>query len=294
MSPLVSIIIPTHRPAHFRNALKCALHQTYDHLEIIVSDNSGGSETEALCRQHPDVRYRRNLDGEPASNISEPLRLARGEFIKYLFDDDFLYPNCIDTMLGILALVDERQRAGIGLITSSRHQMNDDNVIHCERRWDGVHNPQIVGGLEAVRNLALNQLNFIGEYSTVLFRRSVLGEFEPLDIFHAFGRRYLGVIDVPLYINLLLRSNLLYIPFSVSAFRVHKEGGSVPTGNPDFHYAVSDWLQLLESSFEHGIITHDEFVAGARTYLERSANFVPLFPTQLGPFRDRAQGFLSR
>lgn len=293
MSPLVSIIIPTHRPAHFRHALKCALHQTYGHLEIIVSDNSGGAEIESLCREHPQVRYRRNVDGVPSTNIAEPLRLARGEFIKYLFDDDFLYPNCIDTMLGFLALVDQRQRDGIGLITTSRHEMNDMNVVHSERRLEGVPNPQIIGGLQAVRNLALNQLNFIGEFSTVLFRRSLLGDFEPLDIFHAFGRRYLGVIDVPLYVNLLLKSNLLYIPFSVSAFRIHQEGGSIPTGSPHFHYAVSDWLQLLESSFEYGLITRDELTAGARTYLQRSANFEPLFPEQLGAARERAQKYLS-
>lgn len=292
MSPLVSIIIPTHRPAHFRHALNCALYQTYANFEIIVSDNSGGSEIEAMCAQQPRAHYRRNHDGAPASNISEPLRLARGEFIKYLFDDDFLYPNCIDTMLGILDKVDEGQRGTIGLITTSRHQMNDDSVVYGEIRLNEVRNPTIIGGIDAIRSLALNLENFIGEYSTVLFRRSVLGDFQPLDIFHAFGARYLGVIDVPLYVNLLLKSNLLYIPFSVSAFRFHQEGGSIPAKNPHFHYAVSDWLQLLEGAFAKGLVTPDEFKAGVRKYLQLSANFETLFPTQLGPLRDRALKFL--
>ena len=71
--PLVSILIPAYSPRFFAACLDSALAQTYANLEIVVCDDSGGAEIEALTRargEHRDVRYLRN-----------PVRLhGRGNF----------------------------------------------------------------------------------------------------------------------------------------------------------------------------------------------------------------------
>ena len=47
-TPLVSIVIPTHdRPDYLVLALRSAQAQTHEHIEIIISDNSGNGAARA-------------------------------------------------------------------------------------------------------------------------------------------------------------------------------------------------------------------------------------------------------
>ena len=49
--PLVSVLIPTHeRPHYFSLALASVINQTYQNIEIIISDNSCDDETEAIVK----------------------------------------------------------------------------------------------------------------------------------------------------------------------------------------------------------------------------------------------------
>lgn len=174
MQPLVSIIIPTHRPNHFKTALMCALSQTYANKEIIVSDNCESSEIANICSQYQGISYRRNLNGKPASNIAQPLALAKGEYIKYLFDDDLIYPNCIDSMIGWLNQFSEEDINNIGLITSARHLIDYVSICYGEIREPNIANSSLVDGILAIKKILVSQNNFIGEFSTIMFKRNLV------------------------------------------------------------------------------------------------------------------------
>ncbi len=290
MSTLVSIIIPTHRAEHFRNALRCAQAQTHTEIEILVSDNSESEQIHALCRQHPEVRYRRNVDGIAASNIAEPLLMARGEFVKYLFDDDLLYPHCVSTMLGHLGRLPAAARAEVVLITSARHVIDGDSVAYGEIRQEALKASTVIPGQEALRQLIVGQSNFIGEFSSVLFRRDAVHLAHAGELYDAFGANYpIGLIDVPLYARLLSVGSLLYIPQALSAFRLHDAGGSTAHANPLFHFAVSDWFRLVEGAVACGLLDPGQARTAAVNYLKLSSGFETAFANELRPWRERAQ-----
>lgn len=289
MKPLVSIIIPTHRPEHFINALACAIGQTYKNIEIIVSDNSDGNEVKNICQKYPNIIYRKNSDGTPASNISKPLSLISGDYIKYIFDDDLIYPHCIDSMIGWLYKIDESIRNDIGVVTSSRHLIDFNSICYGELREKIINNVTLIKGSDCIKRILMTQDNFIGEFTTVLFNAKFIDIDNPMNLYHYYDEDYqYGLFDVLTYLKILNKSNLLYIPNSLSAFRKHSDAGSDPVNNPIFHIVVSDWFRLIETSLKIGLISEGEGKAAFKNYIQLSSHFEKLYPEQLSKFREMA------
>jgi len=90
--PLVSIIIPTYnRPEYLKVALASAVQQTYQNIEIIVSDNCSPENPESIVESFKDSRIRffrnqSNLGMFP--NTMNAFKKARGKYVASLLDDD--------------------------------------------------------------------------------------------------------------------------------------------------------------------------------------------------------------
>jgi glycosyltransferase involved in cell wall biosynthesis len=94
----ISVCIPAYnRPDYLKRLLDSIQKQTYRHFEVVISDDSAGSEVEDLIRQHPlmaSIRYFRNhLPAGTPENWNEAIRLAKGEWIKLMHDDDWFSDN---------------------------------------------------------------------------------------------------------------------------------------------------------------------------------------------------------
>lgn len=103
--PRVSICIPTYNGSRFlRQALDSALSQTISDLEVLVVDDGSTDDTyaiaQACARRDPRVRVMRNQRNLGLTgNWNECVRLARAEWIKFLFQDDYLTEDCLARML---------------------------------------------------------------------------------------------------------------------------------------------------------------------------------------------------
>lgn len=89
-----TIGIPTfNRAGLLRTALKAALTQTHDEVEIIVSDNASTDNTAEVAREFGSrVRYFRNDTNLGASaNFCRLVELATGEYFSWLQDDDCIF-----------------------------------------------------------------------------------------------------------------------------------------------------------------------------------------------------------
>jgi glycosyltransferase involved in cell wall biosynthesis len=99
-NPLVSIIVPTYnRPEYLRRALESIATQTHRHYEAIVV-NDGGEDVAEVVNGFKKTRYI-NLpvnSGLPAAR-NAGLRVAKGDWIAYLDDDDWFYPMHLSTLL---------------------------------------------------------------------------------------------------------------------------------------------------------------------------------------------------
>jgi glycosyltransferase involved in cell wall biosynthesis len=107
--PLVTIAIPTYnRPQEIIKAIESAIHQTYNNLEIFISDNcSPNEQVEQVCRKYAledkRIRYIRQPENKgPLSNYNYLLENATGKYHIYLADDDWLSENYIFECVNIL------------------------------------------------------------------------------------------------------------------------------------------------------------------------------------------------
>ncbi len=102
--PLVSIGIPTYNnPEGLRRTLECMINQTYNNLEIIVSDNcSPGEETQNIMKEFADrdsrLRiYRQDVNRGGVYNFRFVLDSSHGQYFMWAADDDEWEENFVET-----------------------------------------------------------------------------------------------------------------------------------------------------------------------------------------------------
>ncbi len=92
--PFISICIPAYqRITYLRRLLDSIEIQTYRHFEVVITDDSPGTEIRDLIENHPVlpmIRYIKNQQtlGTP-ENWNECIRAAGADWIKVMHDDDW-------------------------------------------------------------------------------------------------------------------------------------------------------------------------------------------------------------
>ena len=104
-NPMVSIVIPLYNGANYvEEALKCALAQTYENIEIVVV-NDGSTDDgagEAICKKYEDkISYYHKANGGCASALNYGIRMAKGEFISWLSHDDLYTLDKIEKQVNL-------------------------------------------------------------------------------------------------------------------------------------------------------------------------------------------------
>lgn len=225
--PLVSILIPTYnRVDYFEIALESALSQTYKNIEIIISDNSEGNETENLIKNkylsnYKNIRYYKNNTNIGASaSISRLLELSKGDYINYLMDDDVFEKTKIEKMMNYF--INDKYNE-ISMVTSTRYIINDfgekqrlffalPEVIKIEHVFEGS---------ELLKFVFNNKLNIIGEPTTVLFKKDKLEE--KFGVYK--GYLYVANMDLASWFNLLNKGKCVFVVEPLSMFRMHSQQG---------------------------------------------------------------------
>lgn len=101
---LVSVILPTRdRPDWLPRAVESVITQTSPDWELVILDNSTSPYYERSPWHDSRVRYQHELCDGIADASTRALRLASGDVIVPLADDDQLAPNCIQTVLDAFA-----------------------------------------------------------------------------------------------------------------------------------------------------------------------------------------------
>jgi glycosyltransferase involved in cell wall biosynthesis len=105
-APLVSVIIPTYnRPDYLRSAIASVLQQSFQNIEIIVSDDGSASDPRPLVEAFQDerIRYRRSASNlGVAWNVTHALKMAQGKYIALLNDDDIWRKQFLETLVAPL------------------------------------------------------------------------------------------------------------------------------------------------------------------------------------------------
>ena len=275
-APLVSIMIPTYnRPRYFRETLESARAQTYPNIEIIVCDNSTDERTAELMQAYEDdarIRYVRNRAARTkAENFMPFERLAQGEYLQWCMDDDILLPDKITRMMDAFL-----REPGITLVTSLRGVVDSDgNYLGL---WQG--NVPVHGTYECYRGAAvgqamlMDQSNFLGEPSAVLFRRDDLKHH----YWRAEARGYQTISDCAMWLELMERGDAVIFARPLSLYRRHEEQEGAQADV--IVRSRVEWRRLIEEYWHKRMFLteHEEYQSVLARLREERSRIAPLLP----------------
>ncbi|MGL5062882.1 MAG: glycosyltransferase [Microcoleus sp.] len=228
--PLVSICIPTYNgEAFIAAAIQSAIDQTYPNLEIIVSDDGSADKTVAIAQSFQsetsaDFRIILHRNYGLSQNWNFCISQAKGEYIKFLFQDDLLSPDCIAKMVEIA-----RQDPEIGLVFSPRGISIDAAETHpillqasraikdLYKGWSNLKSIQNGKELLADANCLNNPINKIGEPTTVLIAARVFAE---IGLFDSELSQY---VDLDMWWRIMGNYKIGFVSEQLSSLRIHPE-----------------------------------------------------------------------
>tara|TARA_Y100001954_G_C15788583_1_gene593839 strand:- start:1204 stop:2127 length:924 start_codon:yes stop_codon:yes gene_type:complete len=108
INPLISVIIPTfNRPSSLARAVKSVLTQTFGNLECIVVDDCSSIPASTILEKQLtyDTRLnvvRNSVNKHVSYSRNIGINLSKGEYIAFLDDDDYWYPEKLSLQLNTL------------------------------------------------------------------------------------------------------------------------------------------------------------------------------------------------
>jgi glycosyltransferase involved in cell wall biosynthesis len=248
--PLVSITIPSYKPAHFEQSLRSAIGQSYPNIEILVSDNCPTGAIKDICSRYPQVQYKVNPE-RGVANVAASLLSGQGEFVKPLFDDDILHPFCIERMVHAMQL-----QTSIELVFSASTIVDGANWRIQERR--PFQQSGVLDGRLLYRWLVMGPINVVGELSSVLLRRASLQLLGHDRMFRIHDHDFsLGLADAALYCNLVCNAQAYYLDEELSYFRrdASHASNSNPVANPNYGRCLSDGVDLMLAGYAQQVLS---------------------------------------
>lgn len=221
-SVLVSIVIPAYKPQFFEKALISAMLQDYEHIEIVICDDCRDDSIVSIVERNRSksrfpIRYFYNETTllEPG-NLARGVSEARGEYVKFLYDDDLLMPNAVRRLLSTLqlhpgAIFASAKRC---LVDHNDKRLGESLVTLFPFKQDVV-----INGQELASFLGQYPFNFIGEPTSVMCRRVDVLEFGA-GIMSLNGEVINWLGDVALYLKLLRKGDLVMLAEPLSCFRI--------------------------------------------------------------------------
>lgn len=190
-NPLVSIVVITYNSAKYvLETLESAKAQTYQNIELIVSDDCSTDNTVEICRNWIDENNNRFVRTELitvekntgiAPNCNRGLYKAEGEWVKFIAGDDLLKNFCVEFFMDyrtnnlnakcIFSTVDSFYHPNIGILntqpkdTTSSFYSNNINGIRQHKLL--IENPSLLyaPAMFVSKNLLINIGGFDEQYS---------------------------------------------------------------------------------------------------------------------------------
>jgi glycosyltransferase involved in cell wall biosynthesis len=232
--PLVSIAIPNYNYAGYvSESIDSALAQTYENIEVVVSDNAsidGSWEVIRKYENHPRVRLYQQPETIPIGNhFGFVLSMSDARYLVFLSSDDMLKPQFIEKTMRVILENPDRK---LGMVATEREVIDEHGQI---KIFPPFYNTScIVPGVKQAKVFLMGN-PFVP--SQVLIDRRI---FQPnlrrykrdklsmdegsMDKVRKRRTQYACMADCAIWFNLCLSSDFGYVRERLVTYREHFKG----------------------------------------------------------------------
>ncbi|CAN5313944.1 hypothetical protein BH10CYA1_BH10CYA1_54480 [soil metagenome] len=271
MSTNASICLPVYNGERYlAQAIESVLAQSCEDFELLIADDCSKDESTAIikkfARQDPRIRlWIHDKNKGLFANYNFLISACSAPIIKLFAQDDVLMPNSLSHSLAVL-----EKHANVSLVSHARRwidengtDISDTNLIPQAHHFVTSDSP--VASKVVLKKSLLPVVNFIGEPSTVAFRRSHSARF--------FDEKFHHLGDLDYWLRSFASGDYFYISEALCQFRLHNESRSqINTKRLLF---LPDQLRLWHnvSSLVGDSISEDQFMEHMLVGGARDVNF---------------------
>lgn len=173
--PRVSVVTSVHNgEAFLGECIDSVLQQSYPHWEYVVLDNASTDATLAIAREYArrDGRIRVHSNAAPlpviaSHNKALSLISADSKYCKIVLPDDWIFPECLEKMVGLAEAY-----PSTGIVGS--YQLSGGRDIWYVRNLGLSYAKPVVPGADICRAQLLGTLRVFGNPTSVLYRADLV------------------------------------------------------------------------------------------------------------------------
>jgi glycosyltransferase involved in cell wall biosynthesis len=236
MKPKVSVCIPTYNgAAYLSECLESVMRQTFAAIEILIVDDGSSDNSVFIAQEYMRVDKRIRLSVNKnnlglVGNWNHCVDLASGEWIKFVFQDDILTPECVTRML-------DSTRPDVDLVAVHRSVIYQDgtpaSVKEMYEKYLSDHNlTNVFPNCSYISPRKFTRIliqtpdgNCIGEPTATLIRKSAFAKYG------RFNPNLISLCDWEYFARIAVNTGLCYIDEPLAFFRVHSHAHSAEIRN---------------------------------------------------------------
>lgn len=273
--PLVSIVTPVFNGApYLRECIESVLAQSYTHWDYTIVNNCSTDRTLEIAQEYADADRRIRIHNNPAfvrvienHNIAFRQISPASKYCKVIAADDWLYPECLERMVGLA-----EENPGVAIVGA--YSLAGTRVV-----WSGLPHASSVTsqGRDACRMRLLGGPYVFGTPSSMLLRCDIVRSR------HAFYNESNLHADSEVCLEFLDDHDFGFVHQVLTFVRVREDSLSTYSGQ------VNTYLAGLL----HELVTYGQKYLSAEELRHRIAEHLGLYYDYLGEqvYYDRGREF---
>lgn len=258
---------------YLEDALNSILNQTYKDFEVIIVDDKSTDESYDIAKSYASndgrihvFKNERNLG--LVGNWNKCIELAKGEWIKFVFQDDLIADNCLELMM---ASANDSSKFIVCYRDFLFEPDVNQNTIETYKKYprlSDVFDKNIkVNNILFAKTVLSYPDNFIGEPTSTLIHKTIFekyGYFNPI---------FSQLCDIEYWIRVGINEGITIVPHYLAHFRVHSN--STTSFNEKQHnfrnHELEDLILLHEFAFnpKFSILRQSKSLSGKKTNLKQ-------------------------
>lgn len=230
--PLISVCLPCYNGGKYiSQCIESILPQSYSNLEIVIIDDCSTDNTCDIIDQYKDERIRvieNNKNIGLVNNWNKCVHLSRGDWVKFVFQDDIIEKNCIAKLFKVAS-------EGFDLVACNRNFIFDSSVSQ-EIKNNYLSNKKIIESIFNKSNILIGDdfcnailrypyCNLLGEPTVTLINKRLFSKYG------FFNANLIQDCDSEFWVRVGIHAGVAFIPEELASFRVHSNSATARNSN---------------------------------------------------------------